>query len=161
VNKAKVLIVEDDDDLRQGLMLRLRAAGYEVVLAEDGVSAVSAAVRLRPDLVLLDLGLPGGDGVTVLDRYTRLPDVCAIPVVVLTGRDPGTAQRDIEQYTVAGFLQKPVDNDELVATIEGALAAYGSPAAGTARADASGRHSARGVPAQGGVVPVPVAPPAG
>jgi two-component system KDP operon response regulator KdpE len=150
MNKAKVLIVEDDDDLRQGLTLRLRASGYGVILAEDGVAAVSVAVRERPDVVLLDLGLPGGDGVTVLERYAKLPEIWSIPVVVLTGRDPGTARRDIENYLVAAFLQKPVDNDELLVAIDMALAGSGAP----------GRHADGGVPAQAGP-PVPFTPPTG
>lgn len=150
MDKAKVLIVEDDDDLRQGLMLRLRASGYGVFLAEDGVGAVSIAVRERPDVVLLDLGLPGGDGVTVLERYAKLPGVWSIPVIVLTGRDPGAALRDIEPYAVSAFLRKPVDNDELLAAIDVALAGPG----------AAGGRTGRGVPTQAGP-PVPASPPVG
>ena len=117
----KILIVEDDRDLRRALTIRLRATGYDVVTAEDGLYAVSVARKEHPDLVLLDLGLPGGDGLTVLERYQNLSDLCAIPVVVLTGRDPRVAEPAARAYGVAGFLRKPVDNEVLLDTIRDAL----------------------------------------
>jgi DNA-binding response OmpR family regulator len=127
--QSKVLVVEDDDDLRRGLMLRLRTYGYDVVAAQDGVAAVSIARQEQPDLVLLDLGLPGGDGFTVLERYANLPALCAIPVVVLTGRDPRTSEPAARKFHVAAFLRKPVDNDVLARTITLALRGETVPAA--------------------------------
>ena len=117
----KILIVEDDRDLRRALTIRLRSSGYDVVTAEDGVNAVSVARKEHPDLVLLDLGLPGGDGLTVLKRYQNLSDLCTIPVVVLTGRDPRVSEPAARAYDVAGFLRKPVDNNVLLDTIHQAL----------------------------------------
>jgi DNA-binding response OmpR family regulator len=121
MSKPKVLIVEDDDDLRRGLTWRLHASGYEIVQATDGVAAVSVAKHERPDVVLLDLGLPAGDGLAVLERYANLPDLSATPVVVLTGRDPRTAVPATRKFHVAAFLQKPADNKDLVEAIERAL----------------------------------------
>ena len=118
---AKVLIVEDDDDLRRGLTWRLQTSGYAVVHAPDGVGAISVARHERPDVVLLDLGLPAGDGLAVLQRYADLPDLSAIPVVVLTGRDPRTAEPATRKFHVSAFLQKPVDNKVLLEAIERAL----------------------------------------
>ncbi len=126
-SKAKVLIVEDDEDLRHGMTRRLQASGYAVVNAEDGVGAISVARHERPDVVLLDLGLPGGDGLAVLERYANLPDLSAIPVVVLTGRDPRTAEPATRKFGVAAFLQKPVDNKDLVEAIERALCGETTP----------------------------------
>jgi CheY-like chemotaxis protein len=121
-SKAKVLIVEDDDDLRRGLTRRLQASGYTVVNAPDGVAAISVARNERPDVVLLDLGLPGGNGLTVLERYANLPELSAIPVVVLTGQDPRTAEPATRKFhVVSAFLQKPVDNKNLIEAIEHAL----------------------------------------
>jgi DNA-binding NarL/FixJ family response regulator len=74
-----------------------------------------------PDVVLLDLGLPAGNGLIVLERYANLPELSAIPVVVLTGRDPRTAEPATRKFHVAAFLQKPVDNKDLVEAIERAL----------------------------------------
>jgi len=120
-SKAKVLIVEDDDDLRRGLTRRLQNSGYEIVQATDGVAAISVARRERPDVVLLDLGLPAGSGLIVLERYANLPDLSTIPVVVLTGRDPRIAEPATRKFHVAAFLQKPADNKDLVEAIERAL----------------------------------------
>jgi DNA-binding response OmpR family regulator len=121
VSKAKILIIEDDIDLRHGLTLRLKASGYDIVQATDGIAALSVAWQESPDAVLLDLGLPGGDGLTVLGRYANLPALCGIPVVVLTGRDPRTAEPATRKFNVAAFLQKPVDNQVLLGAIEHAL----------------------------------------
>jgi len=121
MSKAKVLIVEDDDDLRRGLTRRLQASGYEIVHAEDGMRAISVARHEHPDVVLLDLGLPAGNGLMVLERYAKLPDLSAIPVVVLTGRDPLTAEPATRKFNVAAFLQKPADNKVLIEAIERAL----------------------------------------
>ena len=118
----KILIVEDDHDLRRALMIRLRASGYDVFTAEDGIGAVSTARKEKPDLVLLDLGLPAGNGFAVLDHFNMLPALCDTPVVVLTGRDPSVAERNARQYGISAFLRKPVDNDVLLATIAEALA---------------------------------------
>ena len=118
----KILIVEDDHDLRRALTIRLQASGYEVITAEDGLFAVSKARNEHPDLVLLDIGLPCGDGLSVLERYRKLPDLKSIPVVVLTGQDPAVTEPAVRPFHVAAFLRKPVDNDILLSTIFDALA---------------------------------------
>lgn len=131
MSKNKILVVEDDDDLRRGLALRLEASGYDVVLAGDGLAAVSTAREERPDVVLLDIGLPGGSGLTVLQRYSDCAALARTPVVVLTGRDPMAMEGDVRKFGVAGFLIKPAENDQLLGVIERAL--RGEPDPGAAR----------------------------
>jgi len=133
-SKAKILVVEDDDDLRRGLTLRVRTLGYDVVVAQDGVGAVSAARQEHPDLVLLDIGLPAGNGIAVLERYSNLPALHAIPVVVLTGRDPRTTEPLLRKFHIAGFLRKPAENEVLAETIARALRGETTPATSTAPA---------------------------
>ena len=123
----KILIVEDDRDLQRALAIRLHASGYHVVTAEDGISAIATARKEKPDLVLLDLGLPAGNGFTVLESFSKMPGLWDTPVVVLTGRDPSVAEPQARQYGISAFMRKPVDNDVLLATIAESLATAGPP----------------------------------
>ena len=119
--KKKILIVEDDKDVVHGMNIRLRANNYDTVVAYDASAAVSVAKKESPDLILLDLGLPAGDGYLVMRRLQAQPTLCSIPVVVVTAR-AGTQHRD--EAIRAGatyFLEKPVDNDDLLATISTVL----------------------------------------
>jgi len=113
----KILIVEDDHDLALGLSIRLKAAGYGVLVAQDGFSVMTAALKHSPDLILLDLGLPGGDGLVVLDRLKHNVNTAFLPVIVLTGRDPATVKEKTLELGAVAFFQKPVDNDELLKMI--------------------------------------------
>jgi DNA-binding response OmpR family regulator len=120
--KDKVLIVEDDNDLRFGLTRRLAALGYDVVQAVDGYQAVAVAIKENPDVVLLDIGLPAGDGISVLRRFEQLPALWFTPVVALTGRDPSTTESVVRAFAgVSAFLRKPADNDELAAALADAI----------------------------------------
>jgi DNA-binding response OmpR family regulator len=117
----KILIVDDDPDLRQALRLRLRANHYDTVNAVDGYSAIAQAYKERPDLILLDLGLPAGDGFVVLERLQRDDKLSAIPVVVLTARDPQNNEQRALQAGATAFFQKPADNMELLDVIRASL----------------------------------------
>jgi DNA-binding response OmpR family regulator len=127
----KVLIVEDDDDQRRGLGLRLISWGYAVVQASDGYYAMDVARREMPDAVLLDIGLPGGDGISVLERYAINLQLSTIPVIVVTGRDWFDVEPLVRQYHVAAVLHKPVDNDELERALADALVRTMRPSAVT------------------------------
>jgi DNA-binding response OmpR family regulator len=118
---AKILIVDDDPDLRQALRLRLRANHYETVNAGDGYSAIAQAYKERPDLIILDLGLPAGDGFVVLERLQKDDKLSNIPVIVLTARDPQSSERLALQSGAAAFFQKPADNSELLNVIRATL----------------------------------------
>jgi CheY-like chemotaxis protein len=113
----KILIIDDDEDMRRGLDMRLRASGYETAFATDAVSAISVANQEQPDLVLLDLGLPVGDGFVVMERMRESATLGCIPVIVLSARDPkANARRAFEEGALA-FFQKPADNAELLTAI--------------------------------------------
>lgn len=119
--QAKILIVDDDQDLRLGLNARLRASGYGTAFAQDGVTAVTVANQEKPDLVILDLGLPGGDGFVVLKRLKSIAPLACTPVIVLSARHPsGNRERAIHAGASA-YFQKPAPNDELLATISECL----------------------------------------
>jgi len=119
--RTKILIVDDDPDLRKALKLRLRANNYETVQASDGYSALAVAQKERPDLIILDLGLPAGDGFVVLDRLQNSDVLSDVPVIVLTARDPqGNEKRAIDAGATA-FFQKPADNAELLEVVRASV----------------------------------------
>ena len=118
----KVLVVDDDRDLLFALTALLRGCGYKVAAAGDAVSAVSVAVQTRPDVVLLDIGLPGGKGFTVMDRLRGLPQLAGVPVVILTGLDPARYRERARRAGAAALLRKPASDEELLAALDAALA---------------------------------------
>lgn len=117
----KILIVDDDKDVLRGLSVRLRANGYSVVFAADGISAISVARKEMPDVIILDIGLPAGDGFTVIERLGELLPVAHIPIIVLSARDLSGNKERALNAGVQAFLQKPVDNEVLLETIRKAL----------------------------------------
>jgi DNA-binding response OmpR family regulator len=121
MSNKKILIVEDDADVRLGLHVRLKANHYDVFFAVDALSSLAEARKHEPDLILLDLGLPAGDGFVVMDRLKAVPALAIIPIIVVSGRS-GAANRDRALKAGAkAFLEKPVDNAELLAVIRQAL----------------------------------------
>ena len=123
VNRAKIMVVDDDPDLRQALSLRLRANNFDTVNVCDGYSAIAMAQKEHPHLIILDLGLPAGDGFSVLKNLQEYPALSVIPVIVLTARDPdGNEKRTLESGAIA-FFQKPADNEELLGVIRASLQA--------------------------------------
>jgi DNA-binding response OmpR family regulator len=116
-----ILIVEDDPDVREGLHVRLKANHYNTVFAADALSAIAEARKHAPDLIILDLGLPGGDGFVVIERLRRIPAVAQIPIIVVSARDVRANQERALKAGAKAFLQKPVDNVDLLAAIRHAL----------------------------------------
>jgi DNA-binding response OmpR family regulator len=114
----KILIVDDDKDLVRGLMFRLMANGYETAWAFDGYTAMSMAQKEKPDLIILDLGLPVGDGFTVMKRLKSVSSLALTPVIVLTARDIQINKERALQDGAVAFFQKPADNDRLLAAIQ-------------------------------------------
>jgi two-component system KDP operon response regulator KdpE len=126
--KPKILVVDDDPDLVRALRLRLRANNYEVSTASDGYAAIASAQKERPSLIILDLGLPVGDGFVVLDRLQSSDALCGIPVIVLSARDPQANEQRALRAGAAAFFQKPADNDELMNVIRVSIGSANAPA---------------------------------
>jgi DNA-binding response OmpR family regulator len=121
MENQKILIVDDDPDLRRALKLRLRANHYDTVQAGDGYAAIAVAQKERPHLIILDLGLPAGDGYVVLERLQNSDSLSKIPVIVLTARDPQSSEKRSMEAGAAAFFQKPADNNELLEVIRATL----------------------------------------
>jgi DNA-binding response OmpR family regulator len=117
----KILIVEDENLQLTMVAKQLKSAGFEIAGARDGTSAISTARKEQPDLILLDLGLPAGDGFTVLQRLQLIIQTSLIPVIVLSSRTPvGNRDAALKNGAVA-YLQKPVKSEDLVKAINEAL----------------------------------------
>ena len=127
--RPKILVVDDDPDLVRALRLRLRANNYEVATATDGYSAIASAQKERPALIILDLGLPVGDGFVVLDRLQNIDALAGVPVIVLSARDPQANEERALKAGAAAFFQKPADNDELLNVIRVSLGSETAPRA--------------------------------
>ena len=114
-------MIEDDVDISRLLGMQLRAGGYEAAYASDAVTAMTVARKERPDLILLDLGLPGGGGLLVLERLRAIAELAATPVVVVTARTDAAGEQDARAAGAVDFIRKPIDAAELTAAIERAL----------------------------------------
>jgi DNA-binding response OmpR family regulator len=125
MGNKKILIVDDDPDVRQGMNVRLKANHYDTFFAGDALSSMSEARKHEPDLIILDLGLPAGDGFIVMERLKSIASLATIPVIVVSARDVRANKDRALKAGAKAFLQKPVDNAELLKVIRQAL---GEPA---------------------------------
>jgi two-component system, OmpR family, KDP operon response regulator KdpE len=115
---TKVLIVEDDPQLRRALAINLRARHYDVQAVGDGTTALAAAAADLPDIVILDLGLPDIDGVDVVSGLRGWTDV---PIIVLSARDAQGDKVDALDAGADDYVTKPFGMDELLARLRASL----------------------------------------
>jgi DNA-binding response OmpR family regulator len=113
--------VDDDPDVRLGLHIRLNASHYNVIFAADGMASIAEARKHMPDLIILDLGLPAGDGFSVMERLKANDILSLIPVIVLSARDLNANMDRALKAGAKACLQKPVDNAQLLSVIRKAL----------------------------------------
>jgi two-component system KDP operon response regulator KdpE len=121
MDTTRILVVDDNPSIRKGLGVRLRANGYEVLFAVDAISATAALVTEKPDLVILDLGLPGGDGFVVMERLKKHDTLAEVPVIVMTGRELAENRDRALRAGAVAFFQKPVEDSKLLLAINKAL----------------------------------------
>jgi DNA-binding response OmpR family regulator len=114
----RVLVVDDDPDIRQLVARVLETGGFGVDAAEDALEAVSVLAAEQTDLVVLDVGLPGVDGLSLLERIRRTSDV---PVILLTGRSGEQDRVNGLRSGADDYVLKPFSPDELVARVESVL----------------------------------------
>ena len=117
----KILIVDDDQDIRQLLGHRLKARGYVPFFAGDAIAAVNQARNEKPDLILLDLSMPAGDGYVVMERIKAMPALEGTPVIIVSARDPLAEEQRFIDSGADAFFRKPFDYDELLTAISRAL----------------------------------------
>ncbi len=115
--QGRILVADAAQDVVADLSRCLRASGYEVLVASDGFAATRKAINEQPDLILMDVGLPGGDSQIAADRLRHISSTDHIPIVFLTGGDIECAPSQARDGNVFAVITKPLDADEILATV--------------------------------------------
>ncbi len=121
----KILIADDDTQLLQALNLRFKALGCEVHWARDGYQAIEYTRTVQPDVLVLDINMPAGDGFSVLERLSGMSGIAAVPVVFVTGETSPRMDALTAKFGEKAVVRKPFEFDDLLAAIESVV---GSPA---------------------------------
>ncbi|HEY9164386.1 MAG TPA: response regulator [Magnetovibrio sp.] len=106
---AEVLLIDDDINIHQIVSLFLEEVGYPVHSATSGKAGLILAEQTFPDLILLDIAMPGMDGISVLRALRANPTTADIPVLIFTVHDKEDVATEIAKYSRVGYLMKPVD----------------------------------------------------
>jgi DNA-binding response OmpR family regulator len=112
-----ILIADDNEDLRVMLSQFLEANGYRTIGAADGHEAVEVAARERPDLIIMDLGMPGMDGLSAVVEIRRRVPSDEMPILIVSAYDRLEYRTESVSVGCAGFFTKPIDPAELLKTI--------------------------------------------
>lgn len=113
----KILIIEDEPLVAKALSIRLKSAGYSASIAYDAATGLMQAKKIQPDMVLLDINLPAGDGFMVAERiYEQLPIL--IPIIFITASKDSELLQKAKDIGAAGYFEKPYDAKELLGAIE-------------------------------------------
>jgi len=122
---AKILIIEDELDLVQALAMRLKAEGYQTACVTDGISALDRSREEKPDLILLDICLPGRNGFEVFQQLRQDPATERIPIVFLTARSTVEDRQKARHLGAAGYVTKPFQWANLIKLVHDVLSAFG------------------------------------
>lgn len=122
--RPRILIVDDEPDIVELVSFNLRAEGYEVVTASNGLDAVTQANSLIPDLIVLDLMLPEMDGLSVCELLHRFPTTARIPIIMLTAWTSELSRLIGLDYGAEDYMTKPFSPRELVLRVKKTLQAH-------------------------------------
>lgn len=117
MDRKIILIADDDAAFLRALSVRLEAEGYTVVEAQDTVQAVSAARRHAPDLLILDVNMPAGDGFTAQELIQAIEELHDVPVIYLTGERSTRASYGSAEMGARALLYKPLDTDRFLVAV--------------------------------------------
>jgi CheY-like chemotaxis protein len=117
-----VLVIDDDCDLALMTTLWVRAAGYQCLMAHNGPSGIQAVQQNKPDIILLDIMMPGMDGFEVSRQLKENPELAHIPIIFVSAKVQENARREALAAGGKFFLSKPYEGDDLIAVMIAALA---------------------------------------
>ena len=126
MTKARVLVIDDEKLLMKSTCIALNHYGFEAGGALDGEKGLEAAAALHPDIILLDIMMPGMDGWQVLEKLKQQETTRHIPVVIFTAKEYSNGVSLAETRGAVGYIAKPFDLDELVAVLEKHLGTRGN-----------------------------------
>jgi DNA-binding response OmpR family regulator len=114
----KILIVEDDQKIAMALVIRLKANGYNASVAPDALAGASQARAIKPDLILLDISMPAGNGFKLAETFLRMPETNGTPIIFITAsKNPELLQKVMELGAI-GLFEKPFDTEKLLSSID-------------------------------------------
>jgi two-component system alkaline phosphatase synthesis response regulator PhoP len=116
--KGKILIVDDEAQITYLLSKRLESNGYTTSIAYNGVHCLTMAKKIKPDLILLDIVMPCGNGIDAFHRFKQIPQIQSIPIIFITAFCSEETKSQIEDLGADGYFTKPYDGDELINRIE-------------------------------------------
>jgi two-component system, cell cycle response regulator DivK len=116
--KARILVIEDNAENRYLVTFLLEQSGYEVVAAESGALGLDLAARVRPDLILLDIQLPGMDGHAVAGALKKDPALLHIPIIAVTSYAMVGDREKCLAAGAEGYIEKPINPETFVAEVE-------------------------------------------
>jgi DNA-binding response OmpR family regulator len=117
----KILIVDDDKQIVLLLASRLKANNYEIAVAYDALQAVAQAFSEKPDLILLDMKMPAGSGISVMDDLKNSTNTALIPVIIITAYPSIEIQQKVKEMGAVGFISKPFKAEDLLPRIRKVL----------------------------------------
>jgi len=116
--KAKILCIEDNEQNLYLVTFLLRSKGYEVLLAREGQEGINAAIRDKPDLILLDIQLPSMDGYAVARLLRANPNLLMVPIVAVTSYAMVGDREKALDSGCSGFIEKPINPDTFLTQVE-------------------------------------------
>jgi len=121
MSKTKILVVDDEPNNQRILTYTLNKAGYESTAIGDGDNTLNWLQANTPDLAILDVSMPGMDGITLLQHIRAMPKFSSLPVVILTGSGDDDERVRAESFGIQGFLTKPASSKTVLETVSNLL----------------------------------------
>lgn len=129
MESRRILIADDDLKLLEALTVRLEAEGFDVIATQDAYQALALARRDQPDLMLLDINMPAGNGFSVQERASEIEELSDTPIIYITGEEPDVVDATAEELGAAAVVHKPFETAELLDAIRAAFGYWVADAA--------------------------------
>lgn len=120
---AKILVIEDDVNISKALKVRLQYEGHAIINAFDASSGYLIALKETPDLVILDISMPGGNGLDVCKKINESTELLATPIIFLTANKAPDIREQAESLGCEAYFEKPYDSDQLIKAVSRSIAA--------------------------------------